>query len=371
MISIIHVVGKMDRGGLETFVMNVLRNIDSNRFRCDILCTNCGVGDYDAEAQELGARIFNIGDDFQSYRGKLRFVGQFSEYRKWFLAHPYDVIHIHGSHAFDNLIAVEAALDSGCKNVICHSHNSNGMHKLLNGWGASRLRKLPIIRLACSKEAGEWLYGSPDCFEVIKNGVDVGSFEFKDDLREKYRALFNIPNSTKVIAHTGRLVNVKNQAFLLDILAALLDRGSYDWLLFLVGTGEDEEKLREKARNLEIENHVEFLGIRSDVSGILAMADVYVMPSIYEGLPLAAVEAQASGLPTVISKEMSPETILRSSTCMMELALGADAWACAIDELASSARMWDRLLGAQEVRKAGFDISSTVARLESLYELSE
>lgn len=150
-----------------------------------------------------------------------------------------------------------------------------------------------------------------------------------------------------------------------------MDRGSYDWLLFLVGTGEDEEKLREKARNLEIENHVEFLGIRSDVSGILAMADVYVMPSIYEGLPLAAVEAQASGLPTVISKEMSPETILRSSTCMMELALGADAWACAIDELASSARMWDRLLGAQEVRKAGFDISSTVARLESLYELSE
>ena len=371
LITVLHVVGRMDRGGLETFVMNVLRNVNASLISCDILCTLRGVGDYEAEAQELGAHVFHIGEAFQAHRGKLRFIGQFREYHKWFLDHPYDVIHIHGSHAFDNLIAVGAALISGCGKVVCHSHTNDGGHRKLNALAASCLRRLPIIRLACSEQAGEWLYGRSDCFEVIKNGIDVEKFAFKESERKACRAQLDISDDVKVIAHTGRLVDVKNQSFLLDILAILLRNDPGKWLLLLVGAGENEGRLRDKALAQGTERHVRFLGLRNDIPRILSASDVYVMPSIHEGLPLAAVEAQANGLPTLISGGMSPETKLRTSTRVMNLDSGADAWASAVVELASAKQMGERQLGAREVRDAGFDISATVGRLQEIYEAPE
>lgn len=371
MITVLNVVGRMDRGGLETFVMNVLRNADTSLIHCDILCTLRGVGDYEAEAKELGACVFHIGEVFQAHCGKLRFIGQFREYRKWFSKHPYDVIHIHGSHAFDNLIAVGAALICGCGKVVCHSHTNDGEHKKLNALAASCLRKLPIIRLACSKQAGEWLYGRSDCFEVIKNGINVEKFAFKESGRRECRAQLDISDDDKVIAHTGRLVDVKNQPFLLDVLANLLRNDSDRWFLLLVGAGENEEKLRDKALAQGIERHVQFLGLRNDIPRILSAADVYVMPSIHEGLPLAAVEAQANGLPTLISSGMSPETKLRTSTRVMDLDSGTDAWASAVVEMVSAKQMRGRHLGAREVRAAGFDISATVGRLCEIYEAPE
>lgn len=371
LITVLHVVGRMDRGGLETFVMNVLRNADFSSVHCDILCTLRGVGNYEAEAKELGAHVFHIGETFQAHRGKLRFIGQFREYCKWFSKHPYDVVHIHGSHAFDNLIAVGAALISGCEKVVCHSHTNDGEHKKLNALAAPCLRKLPIVRLACSEQAGEWLYGRSDCFEVIKNGIDVEKFAFKESERKACRAQLDISDDVKVIAHTGRLVDVKNQSFLLDILAILLRNDPGKWLLLLVGAGENEGRLRDKALAQGTERHVRFLGLRNDIPRILSASDVYVMPSIHEGLPLAAVEAQANGLPTLISGGMSPETKLRTSTRVMNLDSGADAWASAVVELASAKQMGERQLGAREVRDAGFDISATVGRLQEIYEAPE
>lgn len=351
--------------------MNVLRNVDASSIRCDILCTLRGVGDYEAEAKELGARVFHIGEAFQAHRGKLRFISQFREYREWLSKHSYDVVHIHGSHAFDNLIAVRAALISGCGKVVCHSHTNDGEHKKLNALAASCLCKLPIVRLACSEHSGEWLYGRSDCFEVIKNGIDVEKFAFKESERKECRAQLGITDDGKVIAHTGRLVDVKNQSFLLEVLEDLLRNDSDRWYLLLVGAGENEEKLRDKALAQGIERHVQFLGLRNDIPRILSAADVYVMPSIHEGLPLAAVEAQANGLPTLISGGMSPETKLRTSTRVMDLDSGADAWASTVVELASAKQMGGRHLGAREVKAAGFDISATVGRLCEIYKALE
>lgn len=367
MLRVLHVVGKMDKGGLETFVMNILRHNKSNSIDYGVLCTIPGVGDYEDEVRNCGASIYHIGKTFQAHKGKLRFLSQYLEYRRWFRSHMFSVIHIHGSHAFDNLIAVKAALDSGCKRVICHSHTNDGLHKRLNALSAIYLRSLPIVRLACSKQAGEWLYGQSSCFEVIKNGIDVERFTFLDSLRTDYRQLLGISQGVNVIAHTGRLVDVKNQSFLLDIMKILLTNTPGGWILLLIGAGENEEKLRKKACSLGVASQVQFLGLRDDISAILAASDVYVMPSIHEGLPLAAVEAQANGLPTLISTGMSPETRLLSSTRVLDLSFGPTAWAREVASLVSAGQASNRQVAAGHVRDAGFDISATAQRLREIY----
>ena len=367
-VRVVHVVGKMNRGGLETFIMNVIRNTDTSQIKSDILCTIAGAGDYDADVRNLGSSVFNIGDRFQSHTGKTRFLHQYIDYIKWFKENPYDVVHIHGSHAFDNAIAVKAALDVGQGSVISHSHTNNGVHRVLNAVGALYLRKAPIVRLACSCQAGEWLYGKPDCFEVVQNGVDVSHFSYSHEDRSRCRASLGLSENVKVIAHTGRLVEVKNQAFLLDVLRALANDSRSEWALLLIGEGSDEGMLREKARSLGIENNIKFLGLCNDVSPFLSAADIYAMPSLHEGLPLAAVEAQASGLATFISGGMSPETKLLPTTKVLALDLGAGAWAQAIKSASLCAPSEaDRAQAADGVRAAGFDIEKTVERLQSIY----
>lgn len=368
MITVVHVVGVMNRGGLETFVMNVLRNIDSRIVHSDILCTLSGVGDYDREATDCGATIYHMSEAFSNHSGKTRFYFQYRNYVSWFKQHHYDVIHIHGSHAFDNSIAVKGALDAGCKKVICHSHTNSGDHWVLNSLGAHYLRKKKILRFACSRQAGEWLYGNNNCFEIIKNGIEVNRFKFSHSDRREYRASLGISDDVKVIMSVGRLVDVKNHSFLLHIMRALLDLNPKGWLLLLIGEGENEGALRDEARALGIDGQIRFLGLRDDIPSLLSSSDAYVMPSIHEGLPLAAVEAQANGLPTFLSSGISPETKLLPSTYVLELESGSLSWAHAINNaLINSRRILDAANAAAIVKSMGFDISQTVERLQAIY----
>ena len=370
LVTIVHVVGIMDRGGLETFVMNVIRNIDRSRFQCDILCTIPGRGDYDLEAEKLGAKIFNIGTIFQRSTGVARFFWQYKAYKDWFSDHAYDVIHVHGSHALDCSLAVKAALASGCANVICHSHTNDGAHKLLNSLFSIYLCRCDVRRMACSRQAGEWLYGRSGCFEMIKNGIDVGRFSFDPGERDAYRAQLGFSENDKVIAHTGRLVKVKNQSFLIDVASFLDSSESGSWKLLLIGEGDDRNKLQKKVESLRLGGNVLFLGLRDDVPGFLSAADVYVMPSLHEGLPLAAVEAQANGLPALISDGVSPETKLLDTTDILPLESGVESWAhgiaCAVNK---AERLNSRVEAADAVREAGFDISGTVSQLQQAYAL--
>lgn len=368
MISVVHVVGKMNRGGLETFIMNVLRNINTREFHCDILCTLPGAGDYDSEAAECGAILYNIGDAFQAHSGKMRFLFQFRDYVTWFKQHKYDVVHVHGSHAFDNSIAIMGALKAGCQMVISHSHTNDGGHKAINALSAQYLQKADIVRLACSHQAGKWLYGNDNCFEIIKNGIDVERFAYSSSDRREIRASLGISGDEKVIMSTGRLVDVKNQSFLLYILNTLLEVDQRGWSLFLVGEGENETALRDEARRLGVEGNVYFLGLRNDVHRLLSASDVFVMTSLHEGLPLAAVEAQANGLLTYISSGTSPETKLLSSTSILNLDDGPKLWAREIrSALKSASRENAAIQATAHVKALGFDIAQTVTRLECIY----
>lgn len=361
----LHVVGIMNKGGIETFVLNVVRHIDRHHFISEILCTTPGTGAYEPELDELGVPVHKIGEEFSSYKGKLRYVGQYRTYKKWFDAHEYDVVHIHGSHAFDTAIAVKATMDSCCRcAVIVHSHTTLGEHAGLNDMFAKYLAKTNITRLACSELAAEWLFGKGSSYALVKNGIDTEEFRFDIKSRNKLREELEVSERETVVAQVGRLVPVKNHIFLFDVIARACAEGIRCKLL-VVGDGPDRPMLECYAAELGIDGRISFMGLRSDISEILSASDVFAMPSHYEGLGIAAIEAQASGLPTLVSDRIPSEACVTDLARRLPIDMGPGVW---VDEIASICTDLDiRELAFDKVRSSGYDIKQAVQELTRLY----
>ena len=369
LIRVLHVVGIMNKGGIETFVLNVVRYMDRNRIASEILCTMPGSGAYEPELDELGVPVHKIGEVFSSHKGKLRYIGQYRTYKKWFDEHEYDVVHIHGSHAFDMAIAVKAATDSRnhCA-IIAHSHTAFGEHVLLNSVFAKYLAKADITRLACSELAAEWLFGKGSQHVLVRNGIDTEKFRFDVKNRYRLRKELGVSAGETVVVQVGRLVPLKNHAFLFEVIACAQSEG-IRCKMIVVGDGPDRSKLEQRATELGIAQSVLFLGLRADVSAILSASDVFAMPSHYEGLPLAAVEAQASGLPTLLSSNVARETALSDFAKFLPIDEDVGAWCDELQSLSkgSECREAERQKAVEVVQHAGFDIGMTIDQLSSIY----
>lgn len=372
MIKVLHVVGIMNKGGIESLVLNIVQHSDRVAIRQEILCTIPGDGAYEPELAAMGVPVHKIGEEFSSHTGRLRYIGQYREYRKWFDRHEFNIIHIHGSHAFDVSIAAKAALDSKSEwKVVVHSHTASGEHARLNSVFSKYLSKAPVIRLSCSKPAANWLFGKGSAYTLVKNGIDVDKFRFNSVSRSALRKDLGLSADDKVLVHVGRLVPVKNHALLFNAVSQMHREGNPCKLL-LVGDGPDREKLQDLTRELGIDQSVLFLGLRSDIPAILSASDVFVMPSYHEGLPMAAVEAQASGLPTVLSANVARETAISDQTEFLSIDEGATPWVAELSALlsgngCSGAR---RSEAAEFVKASGFDIHATVNQLTTVYRES-
>lgn len=364
-MKILHVVGIMNKGGIETFVLSVVRNIDRHRFMSEILCTIPGTGAYESELNKLGVPVHKIGEEFSSHKGKLRYVGQYRAYKKWFDAHEYDIVHIHGSHAFDVAIAVKAVTDSrSCCAIVAHSHTTFGEHVVLNGACAKYLAKADITRLACSDEAAGWLFGKGSSYVLVKNGIDTEKFRFDAERRYKLREEMGILTNETVVAQVGRLVPVKNHEFMFNVIARTQKEGMRCKLL-VVGDGSDRSKLEQRAAELGIAQSVLFLGLRSDIPAILSASDVFAMPSLYEGLGIAAIEAQASGLLTLVSNQVPSEACVTNLAKRLPINMGPEVWANEIASTCVDLDARERAFG--EIRRSGYDIRNTVRELAKLY----
>ena len=362
----LHVVGIMNKGGIETFVLNVIRRMDRHRFISEILCTVPGTGAYEPELDELGVPVHKIGREFSSFKGKLRYIGQYRTYKKWFATHDYDIVHVHGSHSFDVAIAVKAAMDSrNCCAIIAHSHTTFGEHAVLNSVFAKYLAKANITRLACSEAAAEWLFGKKSSYVLVKNGIDVEKFRFDIERRYRLREEMDISTDEIVVVQVGRLVPVKNHAFMFEVIARAQNEGTKCKLL-VVGDGPDRSKLEQRAAKLGIMQSVLFLGLRSDIPAILSASDVFVMPSLYEGLGIAAIEAQASGLLTLVSDQLPDEACVTEFAKRLPINIGSEIWA---DEISSTSAILDaRKRAFDKIRRSGYDIKQTVEELARLYD---
>lgn len=300
-LRILIIDGKLICGGVESFIMNIYRLVDKEKIQFDFLVHYAGDFYYDDEVKKLGGKIYKLTfrDDNNIFKYK-------RDLRNFFYSHPeYQIVWGH----MDGLASIylKIAKQYGVKTTICHSHitrpeySVKGLIKKIlrkNTW------KYSDYRFACSSEAGRYLYGNHP-YRLIHNAIDVKKFSFNEDVRERIRKIHNWQDKI-VIGHIGRFFEQKNHNFLIKIfyrLSLLND----DFVLCLCGDGDNKVLIEEQVRKMNLDNKVVFTGNISNVNEYYQAFDFFVMPSLYEGLPVTGVEAQTSGLKCIFSNTISSE----------------------------------------------------------------
>lgn len=358
MLRILQVVTDMGRGGLETMLMNYYRNIDRTKIQFDFLVHRNNREAYDDEIELLGGKIFRVPrlNPF-SYKYK-------SVLKEFFCSHrEYQIIHVHQDCM--SSVILKIAEECGVPVRIAHSHNSNQNRDLkypIKLYYKRFISQYATDLFACSEEAGKWMFSGAK-FKVLNNAIDAKSYKFNDKIREEMRVQLGIEKNELVIGHVGRFSEVKNHKFLVEIFYRIQKENSAK--LLLIGEGVLQEKVKEQAKNLGIEKQVLFLGMRSDVQRLLQAMDVLVFPSLYEGLPLSLIEAQAAGLPCIISNKVPIECKKTDLVQQLDLAENTLRWADCI----LKASMQERRNTYQEIKEAGFDIIENAKYLEKYYKM--
>ena len=359
-IHVLHVVGRMDRGGTETLLMNLLRTIDRNQYQFDFVEQTNDICHYDEEILGLGSVI---------YRCPHISLTSLKSYRKWwhdfYLQHPeYKIIHGH-SRGSAPIYLDEANKANRITILHCHSNSYGiGVKGLIRNIWQLPLHHLANYNFACSKEAGISQFGKNGDFTVINNGIETKRFIYDPEVRNKVRDDFHIQDQL-VIGNVSRFETPKNHLFLIDIFNEILKLHPNSVLL-LVGQGSLENKIREKIDGYGIQDKVIFTGLRSDVNELLQAMDVFVFPSLYEGLPVALIEAQASGLLSFVSDTVFPEGVnFTDYLYHIPLKDSPENWAKTILEKHNG---YTRKDSSQTLIEKGFDIQSTVDWLCDFYK---
>lgn len=367
-IRVLQVLGRLDRGGAETMLMNLYRNMDRNRVQFDFVLHTQEECAYSEEVRRLGGRIYSVpafhGKNLCAYR---------RAWKELLAAHPeYRILHSH--------IRSSAALYLGIAKryhmrVLIHSHNTSSGRGA--GAAVKTLLQLPLryqadYLFACGRMAGEWLYGKKACrsqkFRLLPNAIEMERFRYQIGQRRMIRCQMQVQDKL-VFGHVGRLEEQKNHRFLLEIFE-LIYKKRQDAALWLIGAGVLEEELRLLVKEKKLEEAVFFLGNREDVPVLMQGMDCFVFPSLFEGLPVTLIETQAAGLPAVISDRITPEVDVTKLIHRISLKEGAKVWAeraAALAEAARESREKENGKIQRELRAAGYDITESSRWLEQFY----
>lgn len=354
---ILHVVTYMGRGGLETMLMNYYRHIDRNKIQFDFLTHRSFKADYDDEILSLGGRIFHVSrlNPF-SYKYKAELKSFFAEHAE------YSIIHVHQDCM--SSVILKVAKECGVKIRIAHSHSN--FQDLNFKLFIKLFYKRKIVRyathlMACSKSAGDWMFGKSS-FQILNNAIDAHKYTYNIITRKRKREEFGIDEKTLVVGHVGRFSPPKNHSFIIDVFNALHKKNSNSKLL-LVGDGEGRSLIEKKIKQLELQEHVLLLGKRTDVNEIMQAMDVFLFPSTYEGLGIVVIEAQASGMPCLISDKVANECKITNLVYRLRLKDDISVWVRNILRLSSI----PRLDTYDEIMNNGFDIKQNVEFLQNFY----
>lgn len=357
-IRILHVVTYMGRGGLETMLMNYYRNIDRDKVQFDFLTHRDFEADYDQEIGSLGGEIYHLPRLNPFSPAYLKRLDQF------FMEHrEYKIVHSH----LDCMagIPLKYAKRNGVPVRIAHAHNSSQVRDkkyILKLYFKRSITKYATHLFACSREAGKWMFAT-DKFQVLNNAIDAGKYVYDGAVRKKVRDELGIASDTFVFGHVGRFSAQKNHTFLIDIFENILQKHS-DSRLLLVGDGELRKDVEDKCRRAGIENKVIFTGVRTDVAELMQGMDVFLFPSLFEGLGIVAVEAQAAGMPCLISDKVPMECRkTKGLVHQIELAAGAEKWADMALKYAGTERKNTR----KQIEESGFDIHKNAEKLQQFY----
>lgn len=361
-VRILQIVGGMDMGGIENFIMNIYRNIDRTKVQFDFFIHNDKDAIFEEEIRELGGKIFKIPHITKSgHRAYIKNLKNFFKEHK-----EYKIIHSHRDEL--NGLVLKEAKKFGIKVRISHSHNAypkyiSFLGKLYKNYYLSQVNKYATERFACSQVAGEWMYGKNKNFKIINNGIDVKKYTFNEKIRKIKRIELNLKENEIAIGHIGRFVLQKNHEFLIDIFNELLKINN-NYKLFLIGEGENQEKIKAKVKELNIKKNVIFLGVRKDINEVLQGIDLFLLPSFHEGLPVTLVEAQGAGLKCFISDTVTKEIDLECGlTEFISLEKSPEKWADIIDKN----KNYLRKDTTESLRKHGYDMTENAKNLQNIY----
>ena len=358
-INVLHVVGRMDRGGTEALIMSLLRKVDRTKFQYDIVEQTEDICSHDQEIQALGSVIYRCP--------AISLLG-LGAYRKWwrrFLTEHDEYQIVHGHSRGSAPIYLREARRAG-RITIAHCH-SNSFGKGLKGvirkvW-QTPLRNMADINLACSHDSGISQYGRSNPFIVINNGIEPEKFAFNKVKRMEMRSKLSL-DGRLVVGNVARFVEPKNHTFLLEIFRELL-KMEPQAVLLLIGSGPLEEKIRLKAKEMHIADSVIFSGEHSNIADYYQAMDVFVLPSLFEGLGIVNIEAQCAGLPCFVSDNVAPEAKITNLLQYIPLSETPEKWAAEI--MKARKVHGERRSHIKEVQDNGFDINMTAQQLEAIY----
>lgn len=345
-------------GGIETYLLNLVKNTENEDVVWDFVTDFPQIA-YREILEQKGGQIFRIS---AKSKGLLR---QWREFAAILKAHPeYQTVYFN-------------VLNAGCvftmlipwlyrRKIVVHSHNASAdntaMHKLCRPF----MNAMTDRYVACSGLAGEFMFGEKRMRKnqvfLMPNAIDAAKYEYKEDVREEMRRALGVEDKL-VLCHVGRIVYQKNPKGVIDILEACVKRNP-DCVLLSVGTGDMEAATKAYAEDKGLLQHVQFLGVRGDVDRIMQAADCFILPSVYEGLPIVAVEAQASGLPCLLSDKISTETKLTEDARFLPIDR-PEQWAEAI----LSVQPQNRKKKRQEMIKAGYDMEYQKENISRLMQI--
>lgn len=367
-IKVLYFVDRLRHGGIQQLILEILKHMDKEKVQIDLVVFDDGeTYPLEEEVKKLGINLYKLDGWIKS---PLSYIKQKKVMDKFYKDHhDYKVVHLHSSSK--NFFVLKEAKKYGIPVRIAHSHNigfqtKNKIKILIGNILKNALIKNATDYFACSKLAGEWLFGDEitkaNKFKVIHNAVEYDKFKFNSEVRNNIRTELNINNNCILFGNVGRFTNQKNHTFLIDIFNEI-HKMNENTKLILIGIGEKEEEIKQKVKDLKLENDVIFAGFKKNVNEYMSVMDVFLMPSLYEGLPVVGVEAQAAGLPCFMSKDViTDEVKITSGVHFIPLQKSAKEWA---EEILNS--NLDRKNTERELKKAGYFIDDMARSLAEYY----
>lgn len=360
-IKILQMIGSLNVGGSQTMILNIYEVIDKTKIQFDFIIDHDDHLYYKDYVESMGARVYTM----PSFNGKNYFDVR-KCWERFFQEHAeYKILHSHvRSYAS---VFLPIAKKNGVKTII-HSHSTS------NGKGISSIAKhilqYPLryqadFFMGCSKSSGEWLFGKKiiesQRFKVIANGVDINKYLPNDIIRNQIRNYLNIPDDNVVFGHIGRFHEAKNFPFLIELFSCIYRKNRKSKLL-LVGDGGERSMIEELIQKLSLSDAVIMLGMRNDVPNILQAMDCFLFPSKWEGLPVTLVEAQASGIPCLVSDCVTREVALSDDIQYLPIDKGVDCWLESLKQV-----KFVRNDNSLYIKKAGFDIETSADEIAKIY----
>ncbi|WP_419893011.1 glycosyltransferase family 1 protein [Oceanobacillus kimchii] len=362
-IRILHIVTRMDAAGIETLLMNFYRNINRTRVQFDFLTHREDKGFYDNEIEELGGNIYHVPsiNPFK-HAEYIKSLNNFFYEKK----NIYNIVHSHINTY--SMYPLRSAKKAGIPIRIAHSHIANvpfGLKTPFRIYTKSRIKQFSNYNFACSNMAGEWLFGrkaiTKNNFKLVTNSIDSEKYIYNQNTKNKLIKEMNL-NDNFIIGHIGRFTKQKNHRYLIDVFSEIYKKNPKA-ILLLVGDGPLRTEMEMRVLKLNLQDAVIFTGVKSNIHELLQLIDVFVLPSLFEGLGIVAIEAQAAGVPCIVSNKVPKEAFITNRIRSLSLNLDKELWANEILKLNGHSKKNTY----RQIVDSGYDIKEQAKKIEEFY----